>query len=123
VTPARFTLRPLLSLPGWAAQAAALCTQVIALPGTTLAAASSFSSLSISAAAFVLGQGRKGCCSARTQLIAQTGVTLATASGFSSLSISAAAFALGLSSTGCCSARSQLIALTGVTLAATSGFG
>jgi hypothetical protein len=48
----------------------------------TLAAASSFSSFSISSAAIVLGQGRTGCCSARTQLIAQTGVTLATASGF-----------------------------------------
>jgi hypothetical protein len=77
----------------------------------------------MSAAAFALGLGGTGCCSARSQLIAQTGVTLATACGFSSLSISAAAFALGLSSTGCCSARSQLIALTGVTLAATSDFG
>jgi hypothetical protein len=92
------------------------------VPGMTLAAASSFSSLSISAAAFVLGLGSTGCCSAHTRLIAQTGVTLAATSGSSSLSISAAAFVLGLGSTGCCSARTQLFALMDVTLAATSGF-
>jgi hypothetical protein len=58
-------------------------TRLIAQTGVTLAAASSFSSLSISAAAFVLGLGGTGCCSARAQLIAQTGVTLAATSGFS----------------------------------------
>ena len=73
-----------------------LClTQLIALPGVTLAAASGFSSLSVSAAAFALGLGGTGCCSARTQLIVLPGVTLAAASGFSSLSISAAAIVLG----------------------------
>jgi hypothetical protein len=87
-----------------------------------LAAASGFSSLSISAAAFVLGLGSTGCCSAHTRLIAQTGVTLAAASSFSSLSISAAAFILGLGSTGCCSAHTQLIAQMGVTLTSAGGF-
>ena len=77
-----------------------LClTQLIALPGVTLAAASGFSSLSVSAAAFALGLGGTGRCSARTQLIALPGVTLAAASGFSSLSISAVAFALSVGGT------------------------
>jgi len=83
-------------------------TRLIAQMGVTLAAASSFSSLSISAAAFVFGLGSTGCCSARTRLIAQTGVTLAAPSGFSSLSISAAAFVLGLGGTGCCSAHAAV---------------
>jgi AraC-like DNA-binding protein len=125
----------------WAAQTAARRKQLLALPGMTLAAASGFSSLSISAAAFALGLGSTSCCSfhlgrcfgsrlgkhrlllgalqlhaADLQLLAQTGVTLAAASGFSSLSISAAAFVLGLGSTGCCLASTQLIALTGVTI-------
>jgi len=69
-------------------------TQLIALTGVTLAT-SDFSSLSVSAAVFVLGWGSTGRCSARTQLIALPGMTLAAASGFSSLSISAAAIVLG----------------------------
>jgi hypothetical protein len=59
--------------------------------GVTLTATSGFSSLSISAAAFALGLGSTGCCSARTQLFALMGVTLAVTSGFNSLSISATA--------------------------------
>jgi hypothetical protein len=87
-TSARFTSRPLLSLSEWAAQAAARRKQLIFLPGTTLAAASGSSSLPISAAAFVLGSGSTGWCSARTHLDRpDSGVTLATASGFSSLYI------------------------------------
>jgi hypothetical protein len=83
-------------LSAWAAQAAARRKQLITLPGITLATASGFSSLTIPAAAFVLGLGSTGCCSVRTQLIALTGVTIAAGSAVSSLSISAAAFALGL---------------------------
>jgi len=95
--------------------------QLIALPGMMLAAASGFSSLSISAAAFVLGWGSTGCCSAQAAA-RPAGHDARRGSGSSSLSSSAAAFALGLGSTGCCSARTQLIAQTGVTLAATSGY-
>jgi len=48
-------------------QAAARRKQLITLPGMTLATASSFSSLSISAAAFAFGLGSTGRCLARTQ--------------------------------------------------------
>ena len=65
-----------LKLCNVAAQAAARRKQLITLPGMTLAAASGCSSLTISAAAVVLGLGSIGCCLARTQLIAQTGVAL-----------------------------------------------
>ena len=72
----------------WAAQAAARRKQLITLPGMTLATASGFSSLTISAAAFVLGLGSTGCCLARTQLIALTGVTIAAGSAESARCLS-----------------------------------
>jgi len=130
----RSSSRLLLSPSAWAAQATSRCSarvQLIALTGVTFAAACSFSSLIISAAALALGLGSTGrlelLCACAAHRPDRRGARRACS--LSSLIISAAVLALGVGGTGRLALlgarathRVQLIALTDVRLAAACSF-